>query len=133
MTKTDRTIGKSLLALAILPALIVGCTPAPSSTSHITFDNPPHVTDVYMDTTPPDDFVFYPVSLNILPKGATNLHHEGNGWYSFVWKGGCYLASAQDSGDPDPVVIVNIAHNKQVCQSNIPEEREEYEHFNTQY
>lgn len=148
MTNTDRRIGKGLLALAIVPALLLaGCGPSVNKDEKVrqavfqdpTYTNGEGLTDTYaIDpafSTQSTTIEFVPLDERTLPAGAENIRFEGNGWYTFLWKGGCYIASAQDSGESDYEVRITAAHNKQACNLSPPErqKKEEYEHYNTQY
>lgn len=77
---------------------------------------------------------FVPIDLDSLPYNASNIRYEGHGWYTFLWKGGCYIASAQDSGRNDFELRFTAAHNKKVCDlSDTPYRPEKYDHIPTQY
>lgn len=71
---------------------------------------------------------FYPITLDLLPKQAKKLRYEGNGWYTFLWKGGCYMAVGQDSGKWNFMVTINQAHNKQVCDLSVDPVEQVYEY-----
>lgn len=143
---------KKIIPLLSVGLLLVGCGPDVNRNESLrekVFNNPvvTNATDgtitnyavraVYSTRTGGGDAAvdFYPLDGQVLPKGSRNIRYEGGGWYTFLWKGGCYMASLQDSGEGDHNVMVNPAHNKQVCDLSEPKraEREEFDHQVTQY
>lgn len=134
---------KKLIPLLIIGAL-VGCQGETSDVdqnakNELTFESMtrPSTIDGQLYVPKKGNIDFGPLDVSSLPKGSKNVRYEGNGWYTFLWKGGCYIASVQHSGRYvyNWEVRLTLAHNKQVCDLTVDFKQEpvEYSHSSTQY
>lgn len=135
---------KKLIPLLAI-GMLFGCNGEASSEDNQNATNEPIFKNIHAQprvhgmlyTTKKGNIDFGPLDMSSLPSGSKNVRYEGNGWYTFLWKGGCYIASVQHSGKRNYnwEVRMNVAHNKQVCDLTVDIERkpEEYSHGSTQY
>ncbi len=126
---------RPISAIILGTIALVGCSQANSDSKKPTIksayvaDNEYYGLGLSLKYSTADTVDFYPINLKILPKGSKKLRYEGNGWYTFLWKGGCYMATGQDTGKWNFSITINQAHNKQACDLSVdpPEEVHEYD------
>lgn len=125
------------IALLSIGLLLAGCGPEMTKDvqkREVVFQNPGSNAIDVKHTAGHGNINFVPINARALPRGAKNIRFEGNGWYTFLWRGGCYIASAQDSGQDDFEIRITTAHSKQVC--DLTERKDpppqDYEHYDSQ-